>query len=42
MKKLKPFSLMSGMRQWCPLSPLLFLASAVRQELIKEYKYVKK
>jgi hypothetical protein len=37
-EKLKPFSLKSRMRQWCPLSPLLlnivleFLAKAIRQE----------
>jgi hypothetical protein len=40
-EKLKPFPLRSGMRQSCPLSPLLFnivlefLARAIRQEEIK-------
>jgi hypothetical protein len=37
-EKLKPFSLKSGMKQSCPLSPLVFnivlefLAKAIRQE----------
>jgi hypothetical protein len=41
-EKLKPFPLMSGTKQECPLSPILFnivlefLARATRQEEIKE------
>jgi hypothetical protein len=44
-EKLKPFSLKSGMRQGCPLSPLLFnivlefLGRAIRQE--EEIKGIK-
>jgi hypothetical protein len=40
-EKPKPFPLKSGMRQWCPVSPLLsnivleFLARAIRQEELK-------
>jgi hypothetical protein len=32
-EKLKPFPLKSGTRQGSPLSPLLFLARAIRQEI---------